>query len=233
LGAPIFFLSMTEWSDAEADKIGEMAKAEAAYFRLREALKRLQADLAGSPARALRLKGYILKRQYALAALERHARLVIDEFAFIDGQHVTQPDPAMLNAFYTNPSEAVAARYCWALLQHREEAEPIGRIIAATDSEYDMFVAKQAAAVPTPSAKGERGKLNIIEALHAKRADRMAYRVAALRRLTLIQRYIHSLWDAVDNLDTETVQAIEAAEDAAEELRRVRLAQVVARSKPS
>ena len=212
----------SQWPNADADKSGEMAAAETAYARLIEALRQLRADMEAVPSASLRLKSYVAKRQSAAHALQRHAQATLAEFAFIDGDRIEQADPHLLAVFYTDPMHAVASRYCWALLAADEDQPSLQQIIAATRAEFEAFHAKQHEPAPVQRAGSELGALIAAESAYAKRTDRLAYRLAVLRRLMIIQRHAGGPSASTSSLEVEIAQTIEATEEATESLREIR-----------
>ena len=210
-----------QWTDADADKGREMAASECAYARLFAALRQLQADIDGLPATSLRLKPNAGKRQSVLHALQRHAQATIDEFGFVDGAKTEQADPQLLAVFYTDPMHIVASRYCWALLTGDNDQPSLQQIIAATRVEFEAFLLKQAGTSPAPRGSNDLNALIAAESAHASRADRLAYRLATLRRLIIIYRHLGPS-ASTDGLEVEIAQTIEATEDAADSLRQIR-----------
>src|SRR6185295_19880531 len=130
-------------------------------------------------------------------------------------------DPQLLAAFYTDPMHTVASRYCWALLTGDNDQPSLQQIIAATRVEFDAFLLKQAGTSPAPRGSNALNALVAAESAHASRADRLAYRLATLRRLMIIYRHIGPS-AAMAALEAEIAQAIEATEDAADSLRQIR-----------
>ena len=212
----------SQWPDAHADKSGEMAAAEKAYARLIEALRQLRADIEAVPSVSLRLKSYVAKRQSAAHALQRHAQATLAEFAFIDGDRIEQADPHLLAVFYTDPMHSVASRYCWALLAADEDQPSLQQIIAATQAEFEAFLLKQQEPSPTQRGASELSALIAAETAYAKRTDRLAYRLAALRRLMIIQRHVSGPSASTSSLEAEIAQTIEVTEEATESLREIR-----------
>jgi hypothetical protein len=212
----------SQWPDADADKSGEMAAAEKAYARLIEALRQLRADIEAVPSVSLRLKSYVAKRQSAAQALQRHAQATLAEFAFIDGDRIEQADPHLLAVFYTDPMHSVASRYCWALLAADEDQPSLQQIIAATQAEFEAFLLKQQEPSPVQRGASELSALTAAETAYAKRTDRLAYRLAALRRLMIIQRHVGGPSTSTSPLEAEIAQTIEVTEEATESLREIR-----------
>jgi hypothetical protein len=212
----------SQWPDADADKSGEMAAAEKAYARLIEALRQLRADIEAVPSVSLRLKSYVAKRQSAAQALQRHAQATLAEFAFIDGDRIEQADPHLLAVFYTDPMHSVASRYCWALLAADEDQPSLQQIIAATQAEFEAFLLKQQEPSPVQRGASELSALTAAETAYAKRTDRLAYRLAALRRLMIIQRHVSGPSASTSPLEAEIAQTIEVTEEATESLREIR-----------
>jgi hypothetical protein len=218
----------SQWPDADADKSGEMAAAEKAYARLIEALRQLRADIEAVPSVSLRLKSYVAKRQSAAQALQRHAQATLAEFAFIDGDRIEQADPHLLAVFYTDPMHSVASRYCWALLAADEDQPSLQQIIAATQAEFEAFLLKQQEPSPVQRGASELSALTAAETAYAKRTDRLAYRLAALRRLMIIQRHVSGPSASTRSLEAEIAQTIEVTEEATEslgEIRRMKVSQ--------
>jgi len=210
-----------QWADVDADKGGEMAASESAYTRLFDALRQLQAGIDDVPATSLRLKPYLAKRQSALHALQRHAQATIAEFGFVDGTKIEQADPQLLAVFFTDPMHTVASRYCWALLIGDNDQPSLQQIIAATQVEFEAFLLKQAGTSPVPRGSNDPNTLIAAESAHASRVDRLAYRLATLRRLMIIYRHIGPS-TSTNSLDAEIAQTIEATEEAADSLRQIR-----------
>lgn len=211
-----------QWTDGDADKGGEMAASESAYSRLFEALRQLQADIDDLPATSLRPNPNLAKRQSALHAIQRHAKATIAEFGFVDGAKIEQADPQLLTVFYTDPMDTVASRYCWALLTGDNDQPSLQQIIAATRVEFEAFLLKQSGTSPVPRDSNDLSTLIAAESVHVRRADRIAYRLAALRRLMIIQRHVRGPSASTNALEAEIAQTIETTEDAADSLRQIR-----------
>ncbi len=209
-----------------------MAAAETAYARLFQALRQLRADIEAVPSASLRLKSYVAKRQSAAHALQRHAQATLAEIAFVEGDRIEQADPHLLAVFYADPMHAVAARYCWALLAADEGQPSLQQIIAATQAEFDVFHAKQHEPAPVQRAGSELGALGAAESAYAKRTDRLAYRLAVLRRLMIIQRHVGGPSAPASSLETEIAQTIEVTEEATESLREIRKTKISKRRRP-
>ena len=210
-----------QWADADADKSGEMAASESAHTRLFEALRQLQADIDNVPATSLRLKPYLAKRQSAVHALQRHAQATIAEFGFVDGTKTEQADPKLLAVFYTDPMHTVASRYCWALLTGDNDPPSLQQIVAATLVEFQAFLLQQAGTSPVPRGSNDLNTSIAAESAHASRADRLAYRLATLRRLMIIYRHMGPS-ASTNALEAEIAQSIEATEEATDSLREIR-----------
>ncbi len=223
VGASFFCMpDQFQWADADADKSGEMVASESAYTRLFEALRQLQADLDDVPATSLRLKPYLSKRQSALHALQRHAQATIAEFGFVDGAKTEKADPQLLAAFYPDPMHSVASRYCWALLTGDNDQPSLQQIIAATRVEFEAFLLNQAGTSPNSRSSTDLNALIAAESAHSRRTDRLAYRLAALRRLMIVHRHVIGPSGSTSVLETEIAQSIEASEEATESLREIR-----------
>jgi hypothetical protein len=211
-----------QWAGADANKGAEMAASESAYSRLFEALRQLQADIDDLPATSSRLNPYLARRQSALHAIQRHAQATIAEFGFVDGTKIEQADPQLLTAFYTDPMHTVASRYCWALLTGDNDQPSLQQIIAAARVEFEAFLLKQGGTSPAPRDSNDLSALIAAESVHVGRADRLAYRLAALRRLMIIQRHVGGPSASTSALEAEIAQTIETTEDAADSLRQIR-----------
>ena len=209
-----------------------MAAAEKAYGRLIEALRQLRADIDAVPSTPLRLKSYVAKRQSAGHALQRHAQATLAEFAFVDGDRIEQADPHLLAVFYTDPMHAVASRYCWALLAADKDQPSLQQIIAATQAEFEAFLLKQHEPSPVQRGASELSALTAAESAYAKRTDRLAYRLAALRRLMIIQRHVSGPSASTSPLEAEIAQTIEVTEEATESLREIRKTKISKRRRP-
>ena len=205
------------WPNADADKEAELADASSAFLRLSEAQRRLLADPKSAPALS-HLRSHIGRRESALLALQRHAVATLASFAFLDGQHIAHQDPRLLEAFYTDPMDCVASRYCWALLAFNEQTRTLSDIIAAIEAEYQAFTQRHRKA-----RVSGHDNLAATEVAHSDRADRLAYRAAVLRRLSLIQRNV----EAEASLTSEVESSAEAAMEAADVLRDIRRARVI------
>ncbi len=203
------------WPSANADRERELVDARGAYDRLVAALLQLQSDLDDAAA-SLRSRSDAARRLLALHALQDHAAATLLEFAFYDGEAVANPDPRLLEAFYTDPMDCVASRYCWALLNFGGHGHGLHSVIAATELEHRAFTARHQEA--PANAPGLADDLASIEAAHRARAERLAYRYAILRRLQLIQRTTA----AKASSEAELSQAADAAMHAAGLLRDIR-----------
>ena len=212
------------WPDADADKRGEIAAAQHAQARLLEALRQLETDIADLPAPSARLQRHASRRLSAVQVLQRHAISTIARFAFIDGGPVDGPDPGLLTAFYTDPSDSVSSRYCWALLAGEGDRASLSNIILATVAELQAFLRQQDEA--TQRTADRPMPLMASEHSHIRHADRLAYRHATLNRLMFVQRHVIGPPAATTALEDEIERACNGAEEAADVLRQIRWARL-------
>ena len=192
-----------QWPDADADKSGEIAAAQDAQLRLLQALRQLETDTADLPGLSARLHRHASRRLSAAQVLKRHALSTIARFAFIDGEPFDAPDPGLLTAFYTNPSDSVSSRYCWALLAGVGDRTALSNVILATVAELQAFLSLQGEAVK----RGADNPLSLVarEHSHVGHANRLAYRHATLTRL-IVQRHVIGPAAATTALEDEIGQ---------------------------
>lgn len=201
-----------------------MAAAAHAGSRLLSALQRLSTELQSTPPGAQRVRRYVEKREAAVEALVHHAEFILSHFAFIDGERIDTADGRLLEVFYADPLECVAARYCWALLGGGQQATTLPGIIMATRAEYEAFVQMQASEGVQPRYP-KLASMQEAEHGYRRRADRAGYLLSAVRRLLVVQRHLTgTAAQATRMLEAEVVDALEAAEETASTLREVRRA---------
>jgi len=209
----------------------ELARADEAVARLVDCLRRLEVSLA-SEAQGPAPRGRSMNHRTALQALQRHASIALAEFAYVDGERVRHPHPALLTAFYPDPSDVVASRYCWALLGEAPgNPPPLSRLIAATLKEKEAFhQAQEPRAAPhAGTVAGEMMRLLAEEDSARTRADRLAYTLAVLQRLHLVARHEttqHS--QLLRELDHEMARLTEATLKAGRDLRQAQLKRIAA-----
>ena len=87
---------------------------------------------------------------------------------------------------------------------------------------------------PSPVQRGasELSALIAAESAYAKRTDRLAYRLAVLRRLMIIQRHVSGPSASTSPLEAEIAQTIEVTEEATESLREIRKMKISKRRRP-
>lgn len=127
----------------------------------------------------------------ALQAFQRHARAVVSDYAFVDGEPVDTPHEVLLTAFYADPEESVSSRYCWALLEARAPpALDIEKLIAATQAEHEAFAKAHAEpARANPEHEPDHAAMQLEIQRLEQHADRLCYSLSILRRLHIIQKY--------------------------------------------
>ncbi len=95
-------------------------------------------------------------------------------------------------------------------------------IVQATGREFEAFLAHQAEEHHPSHGDNNRVALIAAEARHARRADRLAYQLATLNRLMMVQRQVSRSSPITRSLESEIVQASSDAEGAADILRQIR-----------
>lgn len=130
---------------------------------------------------------------------------------------MTSSDDALLAAFYPDPTDAVWARYCWALLDSGPE-HSINSLLDATHREHAAFLLRHQSV-----QKKQSDDLTSVEARHAERADRLAYCCSLLWRLSVIE---HHSAAASPTLVLDAAKASEVSEAAADTLRAIRRARL-------
>jgi hypothetical protein len=172
-----------------------------------------------------RLRRLTTKRRAAVTALRKHAQATVAEFGFIDGEPVDHAHEGLLTAFYANPSDGAASRYCWAILRETEPgAITLTQLIAVMAAEYEAFALAQAnGCAHTEGVRDDLRQL-LAERSGQCRADRLAFTAAVLQRLLLVIRYIHGHSTAIAReLEVEVAEVSAAADDAHRKLRKARL----------
>jgi hypothetical protein len=209
-----------QWPDADADKRGEIAAAQDAQLRLLQALRQLETDTADLPGLSARLHRHASRRLSAVQ--QRHAASTIARFAFVDGEPVDGADPGLLTAFYTDPSDSVSSRYCWALLAGEGDRAALPNVILATVAELQAFLNLQDEA----ATRGADNPMSIVarEHSHVRHVDRLAYRHATLNRLMFVQRHVIGPSAATTALENEIQRVCNDAEEGADVLRQIRWA---------
>lgn len=208
-----------------------MATAAHASARLVRALEQLHGEVHSAPHGAARARRYLEKREAAVEALVRHAQFIVSQFAFLDGERIAGADARLLDAFYADPLECVATRYCWALLTIGEGTASLPGITSATRAEYEAFVKMQTDEQVAERPQPEPTVLHEAERAYHRRADRTGYILTVLRRLLLIQRHVAGTGaQGTRLLETEVVNALEISEETATTLRDIRRARIPGRS---
>jgi len=108
-------------------------------------------------------------------------------------------------------------------------------IIRATGSEFEAFLAHQAEEHEPSRDDNNRIPLIPAERRYARRADRLAYHLANLNRLMMVQRQVSRSSSITRSLESEIVQGLNDAEAAAvvlRQIRRTRLSTAVTRTRP-
>ena len=146
-----------------------------------------------------RLHRHTSRRLSAVQVLQRHALSTIARFAFIDGEPVDAPDPGLLTVFYTDPSDSVSSRYCWALLAGEGDRTALSNVILATVAEFQAFLSLQDEAVK----RGADNPLSLVA-----------------------QRHVIGPAAATTALEDEIGQVCDDAEEAADVLRQIRWARL-------
>ncbi len=223
----------------ERARIGELAHAKDAFRRLIECLELIDRALANGAVRtaAASKSGHRRRRlttryRSAAHALGNHAQFVVAEFAFIDGERVDHAHDRLLSTFYANPDDGAASRYCWAILREvTSSAVPLARLRAAITTEHEVFTQDQEEeSYGVDVASDGLAELIAMQATCQKRADRLSYTLAILKRLLLVTRYLHGQSDpTVQDLEAEVAEVLEAAEEAHRHLRTARLRRLGAR----
>lgn len=96
-------------------------------------------------------------------------------------------------------------------------------IIRATGAEFEAFLSHQTEEHLLALGDNNRVAL-LVEQRHARRADRLAYHLAALNRLMMIQRQVSRSSPITSSLEREIAQGLNDAEGAAGILRQIRRA---------
>jgi hypothetical protein len=205
----------------------ELTQARTAFGRFIDCLQEIEGALndsaATSASTSSKLRQLVPKYRVAENALVRHAQITIAEFAFIDGERVDYAHKGLLSAFYANPSDGVASRYCWALLrEHASKGTSVIQIVLATIAEHEVFAQFQKA--DHISVLADNTALREGESCKLRKADRLFYTSALLQRRLLVSRCVYrkNMQVAID-LEQEVGKMLEMAEAARRDLQETRL----------